>query len=415
MQANNHPLASLLAWAAQRVATTEAGLRAPFLLLGALAAPALAWSVAQALEPATGRLAGGLAALAPLHVTYAQQVRGYAGLLLAASLLVGLVPRALGGRGGRRDALGIAACGALGVWSHATLLVPLAGWTALALAAPRLGLADPAGRRTALRGLLGGLAGGLVLMAPLVDDLLKHARRTLGRDAGRLEPGSLRVVDLLELPGGLAASARPPGAVLALALLALASVGALHRLLGRQRSSPASTPTVACLLVPVAGALGLVVLGAPAYARLALFALPAVLALAAVGLRAVPSRPARVGLVACVLLASAWLVGERARAPLQDYRGAARVARELAGPGGRVIGAGVGGALVRAYDAAVRADEGDGGWTLVDAALDEDVPFVVVVPFPAWTPAALRARLDERSTPVLLPGDVTPVAVWATR
>lgn len=404
-QANNHPLASLLAWAALHVATSEAGLRAPFLLLGAAAAPALGWSIARAFGPACGRLAGGLAALAPLHVAFAQQVRGYAGLLLAASLLAGQVPRLLAGRGTRRDEVAVAACGALGAWSHATLLVPLGGWIALALVAPRLGLATAAGRAAALRGLAGGGAGGLLLLAPVVDDLFKHARRTLGAPPGPFDPGPLGAAHLLDLLGGPEATSGAVGAGLALALVALAVVGVASR-------ASEDRPGVASLCVPPAGALLLVALGAPGYPRLALFALPSALALAALGVRALPRARAR-AVVAGLLLAGAWVAGDLARAPLQDYRAAARVARAWAGPDGRVLGAGVGGALLRAYDPDAEADE---GWSGVDEALArDDARVVVVVPFPAWTPPGLRARLEARGAPVLVPGRVSAVAVWAPR
>ena len=98
-------------------------------------------------------------------------------------------------------------------------------------------------------------------------------------------------------------------------------------------------------------------------------------------------------------------VMQRAGEEVQDYRGAARVARELVGPGGLVVGAGPGGAFVRAYDP--RALEAE-GWSLPD----EGGPLAVVVPFPAWTPAAQRARLEAGFGLVVLPGRVSPVAVW---
>lgn len=409
MQANNHPLASLLAWAAASVTTSEAGLRAPFLVLGAAAAPALAWSLGGALGPATGRLAGGLAAVAPLHVVFAQQVRGYAGLLLAASLLAGLVPRVLGGHARRRDEAALAASAALGVWSHATLLVPLGLWLALALAAPRLGLAGLAGRAAALRALGGGLVGGLLLVAPIVDDLLKHGRRTLGAPPGPFDPGALGPRDLLDLLGGPGATDGPVSACLALVVVALGVLGAARGLRSAHRDARRA---VACLLAPVLGALTLVALGAPAYPRLALFASPAALALAGLGARALPGDAVR-PVVAAAVLASAWLVGALASVPLQDYRGAARVARELVGPAGRVIGAGVGGRLLRAYDPGAESDE---TWTRVDDVLEgRAAPVVVVVPFPAWTPEDVRGSLRARATPVLLAGRVSHVAVWVIR
>lgn len=417
VQANNHPLASLLAWAAQRVATTEAGLRAPFLLLGAAAAPALAWAAGRALGTGAGRVAGGLAALAPLHVVFAQQVRGYAGLLLCASLLVGLVPRVVGGAGGRRAEAALAACVALGAWSHATLLLPVAGWTALALVAPRLGLATAAGRAAACRALLGGGLGGLLLLAPTVDDLFKHARRALHPLAAAVDPqgpGRLLPHHLLDLAGGPGARADAVGLALAALLLGLAGLGAARAL----RAGGDARRAAACSLVPLLAALSLVALGAPAYPRLALFALPSWLGLAALGVCEPGGRRTKLALVSVCLLGGAWRVGELARAPLQDYRGAARVARGLVGAAGRVVGAGAGGALLRAYDGDVEPDE---AWSTVatalagDAAPADGAPLVVVVPFPAWTPPEVRARLEARGGVVLIGGRVSPIALWTLR
>lgn len=402
VEANNHPLASLLVWAAQAVTSSEVGLRAPFLVLSAAGAPALAWAAGRALGPATGWLAGALAVVAPLHVALGQQVRGYAGVLLAASLLVGLVPRALRAddrRAGRASAA-IAACAALGLWSHATLLLPLAGWVALAALGPRLGVASAAGRAVALRGLLAGSAAGLLLLAPVLGRLVKFTRRELEPSgAGRLGAG-----DLLDVLGGASASSSWSGAALALALAALALAGAA-------RAWRRSRATALALLVPVVALVPLVALGAPAYARFGLFALPALLALAAHGLTTARGRAGRVALLAgCVALASA-RVAASAHEELQDHRGAARLARGQVGPEGLVLGAGEGGALLRAYD----GDAVPLGWEDLDRALDGGAPLAVVVPFPAWTPPAAREALEARCGLVLLPGQVSPIAVWIAR
>jgi hypothetical protein len=396
VEANNHPLASLLAWAAQAVATSEVGLRAPFVLLGAAAAPALAWSAARALGPATGWLAGALAAVAPLHVALSQQVRGYAGLLLATSLLVGLVPRALRAE---RVTGALAACAALGLWSHATLLLPLAGWIALAALAPRLGLATPAGRAVALRGLVAGTAAGLLLLAPVVSRLFKFARRELGASG---EGDRFGARELAELLGGTTASWFEGLLPMALAWLAL---------LGAARAWRGSRLTALALLVPVVALAPLVALGAPAYSRFALFALPALLALAAHGLATTRGRGPRVAVLAVVVALAAARVASHAHDELQDYRGAAHLARAQVGEDGLVLGAGEGGGLLRAYDGdAVQLD-----WDDLDAALARRQPLAVVVPFPAWTPAAARAILEERCGVVLLPGQVSPIAVWIAR
>ncbi|MCO5166190.1 MAG: hypothetical protein M9894_07455 [Planctomycetes bacterium] len=405
VEANNHPLASLLAWAAGQLAADEAGLRAPFLVLGALAVPALAWAAARALGPAAGVAAGALAALAPAHVAYAQQVRGYAPLLLAATLLLHLVPRALRGDASRREEAALAACVALGLWAHATLLLPLAGWAALALAAPRLGLAPPAGRAAALRGVVAGALGGLLLLAPTVDDLWKHARRALRPVdralAGPFDPGRLSPVDLLDVAGGDGAASSVAGALLALLVLLLALRGALAR-----RRSPA----VVAWCVPPLMALLLVALGAPAFPRLALFALPALLALAAAGVVASPRRVTRAALVALVVALATLRASAQAGAEQQDVRGAVRLARGLVGPDGVVVGAGVGGGLARVYDPALVADE---TWSRAASLLDDGPrPLAVVVLFPAWTPAAQRRRLAQGDGALLSPGRVTHVAVW---
>lgn len=390
--ANNHPPASLVAWAAGLVAgPSEVGLRLPFALLGAAAVPALAWAAAPALGPRAAWLAGGLLALAPAAITASQQVRGYAGALLASALLAGLVPATL--RGVRRATPAVAAATALGLWSHPTLLLAVLAWLALALAGPRL-LGPCPGRAAALRGLGLGVVAWLALAAPVLAHTFKHVRRgLLGPDAvvPRLGP-----LDLLDVAGG--AGAGPAERLLAAGLLLAAGAGATG-LVRRGRRLEA-----ACLAAPVAAALLLLLLRAPAYPRFALFALPPLLALAAAGLASLGRRAGALGLAGLLALAVV-PVGRAAREELQDLRGAARLARALAGDG-PVVGAGPGGELLAAYDPRALPD---GGW---DAALGAPPGTVVVVPLPAFTPEEVRARLAARATPVVVPGSVSPVVVW---
>ncbi len=386
-------------------ASPEVTLRAPFALLGALLAPALVVAGRRTVGPRAAWLAGGLAALAPMAVDLSRQVRGYAPELLAAGLLAGLAPAALRGRGSWPA---LAVVTALGVWSHPTLLLAVAPWLALAA----LLRAGPA-----LAGLAAGAAGGLLLLAPTLKRTARNAMHLLNPHEG--EPAArLSLGDLLDVAGGATpdpglGDRTTPLLVLALAgaLLLLAGLGAraLVRAGRRTEALALAAPLAASLLLPLSNA--------PAYPRFAAFALPPLLLLAGRGLAELAGRRGWVGrlrataLLAALLAPAALVVSAGASAPQQELRGAARLARELAGPGGVVLGAGPGGELVPALDPAALEDP---TWATTRALLGgaSRQRVVLVVPLPPWTPDDVAANLSNLGTPVALAGRANVVLVW---
>ncbi|MBI3722917.1 glycosyltransferase family 39 protein, partial [bacterium] len=184
-EANNHPLASVLAWAAGRLTGSEDKLvlRAPSVLLGALAILAVAWLAGRSGKRAFSWAAAGAAAVLalahPTLVAYSQEVRGYAGLLLATPLVIGLTLSLLEERGEttwkRRGSLALAV--GLGLFFHLTLGIVVAGLIAYSALAP--GARWESRRRTLLT-LGSGLALGVALYAPILRILSGFARKWTG-------------------------------------------------------------------------------------------------------------------------------------------------------------------------------------------------------------------------------------------
>lgn len=412
LAANNHPLASLLAWFAGLFGPDEVRLRFPFALAGALAAWALAWSAGVAGRRAA-LLAGALLACSPGAVLLSQQVRGYALLLLASALLPGLLARALAREGplprGLVTATALAA--GLGAAAHLSLALPLALWTVLVVLAPRVGLSGFDGARSALLGLLGGWALAALAWAPTIGKTLRWSLRTLDEgDPGAAGRG-LTPHDLLLLLGG----ADRPGPLLAVLLLGLAAAGLL--LLARS-TRPAERRLAAVLAAPlVAGAL-LLLVRAPGYPRFLSVCLPALLLAAGVGIARLAPRARAIGVLALLLALAVPPLGAQAGRELQDCRGAALLARSLAGAG-PVLGGGMAGPLLEVYDPALRGEPAPD--TPEAAALerildDRDQPLTWVDPFPGFTAPERRARLVQAlGEPLILPGVVTPVLVYSRR
>ncbi len=277
-QANNHPLASLLALGARQVSEDPRILRAPFALLGALSVLAIGWLAGRA-----GRRAAVAAALLalvhPAHVAFSQEVRGYGPLLL----LVPLVTK-LSLDGGRPRLLAVLV--ALGLLAHLTI-VPLV------LALGLLALRER--RRDTLGALAVGLVLGLLVLAPTFSHLSALARQ------GASGPDSL--VDSAVLLA--TCDARLVHPAFALPFLALVLLGAC------------AAPRLA--LVTLGAALLLVVAVLVAhpvyYARFGLFLLPLLLALAGEGAASL-ARGRRAVLVVAPLVA-VFAVAAARRAPLE--------------------------------------------------------------------------------------------------
>ncbi len=276
--ANNHPLASVLAWAVRLATEDPRALRAPSVVLSALSVLAVGWLVRRRASHGAAAAAMLLAAWHPAHVAYAQEVRGYAGLLLAAPLVAGLALER------RHPALLALAVGA-GLLAHLSLLALVAALTILA--------AVERDRRTLLALGAGTLGAGL-LYAPTLRHVAGFGLRTAGANG----PDGLASTFALFATGD--ARLLPP--LLGAPLLVLAALGAW-----RERRLAAATGGCALLI-----ALAVLVLEPVFHARFALALLPLLLALAGHG-AAAAARARRAALVALPLvLVLAVATGRRA-------------------------------------------------------------------------------------------------------
>lgn len=394
LEANNHPLASSLVWLARSLGAQSArGLRLPFWLTGAAAAPALAW----ALWPEGRRrawLAGGLLALAPPAILASQQVRGYAPALLLTALALGAALRLRDEARPRWGAL-LALSVALGLCAHLSAALGLAclGLLAWGARSPRVFGAW----------LGGGILGGLALLAPTLSRTWKFVRRNVGVSEpvlpSPLAPGPFDLGRLGEAAGS------PLLGFLLVILLGLGLASARRE--RDRRPIPAlalGTWALTPLLLVLGGALG--------YARFAWFAWPAWAALAA---RAPARGPGRLALivVAWWLGLAAWIGARERRTELADLRGAVALARAQVGAG-EVFAAGPGGELLAGYGVRALLPSEEEQALAVLAALPR--PWAGVIALPAWLERQprLEAALGRHARYVL-PGREGPVLVVVAR
>ena len=278
-QANNHPLCSVLAWVSTQLLGRDdaLALRAPSVLVGALAVVATAWLAGRRSSPVVAAVAGLLALVHPAHVGFSQEVRGYALLLLFAPLAVRL---ALDVLEGERRAVGVLAVSvAFGVWAHATFGVLALGLAAYLFFCKGV---DSRDRRQALAGVVGGALLGVLLLAPTLSHLGKFAESNVGLTG---ESGGVptlarlgAVAEMLSVGDARLGAVWPLG--LALGTLALLGFAAKNRD-ARGGSRPSVEGAIGWILATTA----LVWLAARPlfYARFFAFLLPLVIVLAARG------------------------------------------------------------------------------------------------------------------------------------
>lgn len=241
-QANNHPLASLLAWlATELLGRGDAlALRAPSVLVGALAVVATGWLAGRRASAVVAVLAGLLALVHPAHVGFSQEVRGYALVLLFAPLATRL---ALDVLEGEARAVGLLAISVgLGVWAHATFLVLVLGLAVYLLFCKSV---VPSDRRRGLAGVVGGAVMGLALLTPTLSHLGKFAEGHAGlsgESGGLPTPARLAaVVEMLSVADARLGAFVPLAVALG-TLVGLAVVGS--RRVARTRTSATVTATV---------------------------------------------------------------------------------------------------------------------------------------------------------------------------
>jgi hypothetical protein len=289
-----------------------------------------------------------LAAFHPAHVAWSQEVRGYAGVLAFAPLVLALVISE------RRDqrTFALAFAVALAAWAHLT-----SGLLVLGLGAYALGSRS----RGAGVGLAWGLAGAIALYAPILSHVGPFAQKSVAIEPPTLEQA--RAIAELLLVGD--ARVHPAPVPLALALAALVVVGLVAS--WRERLGPAAASTFAVT------ALAWLVARPLFHARFFLFLLPLVLALAGRGAGALVRGRRAVLLVAPFVAAFAVADARRSRLETEP------VDRALARVEGRrftVVGLG--------------ADLVSGGQRLDEVTRARE-PFALVALFPD-RPEAREAR-----------------------
>lgn len=406
IQANNHPVASVLAWCVRQTpwGASEVALRLPIALLGAAAAPALTW----ALWPSSRRwawLSGGFLALAPPAVLASQQVRGYAPMLLCACLTLGAYLRCARA-GAPRHMLALALAGACGLWSHATMALGLAALIGATL------VAGSGPRAACRRGLAGALTLGLLLWSPILGRTLKFVRHNLFvGPAGGYHPGPLSLTRAIEAAGGPALA----GGLALLGLAGFLGLLGIGRFVYTGRMGERRALQVGLALWALAP-LPLFALGALGYGRFVWFAWPAWSALAAAGCALGRWRSGALWAALWLGLA-AWIVPAQNRREIHDLRGALRIASQRAEALGYapILGLGEGSQFLPRYGQAlsIKADESE---TLAFFLTE---PAVIVVPIALSLEASpeLRRALEEAdlADPIVLPGIESSVLVFATR
>jgi hypothetical protein len=409
--ANNHPMASVLAWAVRQVSESEVALRLPFVVLGALAAGALCW----ALWPLGRRrawLAGGVLALAPPAVLASQQVRGYAGAILFGALALGAYLRCARA-GGQRNAAMLAVFGALGLWSHATLALGLLALGAQSILVPgRAGLA-------CRQGVIGAFMLGAVLWSKVIAKTFKFVvRNVLVGPAGGYHPGPLTLSKLVEAAGG-------PALAAGLCALAIGGLWLARRRAAEANPEPFQVFGRRALWLWALAPAPLLLLAALGFGRFAWFAWPAWAGLAAAGCLW-SKRPVGTLVAALWLGLAAWQVPSQNRVEIHDLQGALAVAAQRSAQldNATVIALGPGSELLPFYGQAL-AIEPDQAESILPFLLME--PAVVVVPLPAalderlptqgGKPLTLRQILAEAglTEPLVLPGLESPVLVFSSR
>jgi hypothetical protein len=361
-------------------------------LFSALSLP-LAWLLGRRVAGPRGGVALVLLlAASPFAVRYASETRMYA-LVVFLTLLAGLAV----GRTVRRPGAGPVVAVALS--SGALLLTHY--WAAYLVAvAALLAVAGLRRDRRAAGRVLAGLAGGGVLLLPWLPSLLVQVGHTGTPWAAAGGLSSIPTALTAWQGGGTVAAVLLGHALVCLAVVALVAVPADDPTVLRMGRARGPVPWV--LLVVAAGTLvvgGLAswVTSSAVSPRYTSVALPAFLALVAVGLAAVPARRVFAGLLAVVVLLGLGVAASKVRTP-RTQAGEVAAALDRAAPGDVVafcpdqLGPAVSRVAPEGLDLVVHPDLGPADrvdWT--DYAQRQEAAD------PAATAAALDARAGDRT------------------
>ena len=383
----NHVPMTLAVWGSVTLfgSVGELVVRLPAILAGVATIPA-AFALGVALRDA--RLGNALAlvtAFAPIAVLESAEARGYAFVILGATVAALGLARAARTGACRDFALFAAAC-AFAAWAHPVAIL-------LPFAAGVIGLARD--RRLAVAALLSGVVAA-VLLSPLLGDVLATRSDYARTDAAQ---PSVFSREGFETVAGLALSWSRWFWTPAPVLTALAVAGAALLLRPSTRAG-ADAERTRRVLAPFVLALALAValpplLGSWTYARFTLFALPIGLVTVALALDALPKRGWRVGILMLLIADSvASLAYYREKQPI---RSAVEIVADLRAPSDAVATIGLPDNAVGFY-ARLQGFEAQATGFLgkdLDAVLARGKPAFVVVLYPERLAAATFTTLDR--------------------
>jgi len=380
----NHVPMTLAVW----LSTTALGsvhevvVRLPAIVAGVATIPA-AHALGVALRDARlGNALALVAAIAPLAVVESAEARGYAFVILGATVAAAALARATrtGARGDH--ALFAVAC-AFAAWAHPVAIL-------LPVAAGVVGLARD--RRLAVAALLSGVIAAM-LLSPLLGDVLATRGDYARTDAAQPSVFSREGYESLT---GLALSWSrwflTPAPILTALFIAGAALVLRARDEGARRTRRVLTPFALALLLALALP---PILGSWTYARFTLFALPIGLVAVAVAMDALPKR-AWSALVVVLLFVDSFasLAFYRTKQPIRE---AVEIVSALRAPDDAVAAIGLPDNAVGFYALRTGFDAVPTGFlgADLDAIVARSRPRFVVVLYPERLAAETVASLDR--------------------
>ncbi len=316
-----------------RVSDSEVVMRLPSAIAAICLVAAILWLGTLVAGIRSGTIAAGLAALSPLLLEYAQQVRAYIFVMLAVTLAAGALieaqRRQAGSRARRRWLLMLVIASVVGFWTH---------YTAALVIGPLLIVAALQLSRRETMAVGASIGAGWLLVVPLMVDQLGYGHTEAGID----ELARLNVENFAEVLGApfdtrygyfdLTVSAAV-GAV----LVAIAAIAVLVR-------PPREWPLVRSLIlplsfVPVAAVLVVTAVSTDVLlTRYAAVAAPFMLVLVAAAADTRRSRAALAAVgVAALAAASGSLLAHTPSARYQDWRGGAEEIAKAPGRGDAIV------------------------------------------------------------------------------
>ena len=408
---NHHPLYSMLAWvSAATLGESATAIRLPAVMFG-VAGLALAYGLGRRfLDRGPALFAVAALALAPQHVWFSQNARGYTAVAFFALWALDTWVDVLAGR--RESRLPCATALGLAVWTHLTAVFLAAG-CAVGLLVDRLLPAErrsgaPMAGRDGLATLAGATVIGFLLHVPMLGDMYRFFLRPVAEKPD--SPWKSPLWTLGELAQGVGAGSTVLGAV----ILAI-GIAALARGLGTVRSRAPGLGLAATAPLVLAPAVTFA-LGRHLWPRFFFAeAAPCALIALAGALSVVPTvRPALARAVAIIALVGLATRLPGAYAPKQDFAGAAAWIAAQPDTGSPVICVGTAFWALRSSEGGVFTGADDA--TSFSALLDRDGRSFIVSASPifvdAYRPGVGRLLVDRCERVRVFPSTLGDVEIY---